>query len=177
MQRGFDQSFDGVNDGRGAHGVGFDDVQAPAFALGGVEEKVRVAKAGVLFLFREHAGEVDFRSNVQVRNAITQSPFLLASADDRKLCGHAAIEQFTQRANGVVNAFVGSHARHDDQAERSGQRLAGQIPQSLGVHAVGNDLHLLDAMVEQFVARAGGGREELGLSIEPMRPALLDSTG
>ena len=57
VESGFNKAGDGINNCGGAHGIGFEDVQAPAFADGGMNEKMSLTELRVLLVFAEEAGE------------------------------------------------------------------------------------------------------------------------
>ena len=57
VESGLDEPGNWINDRGGAHGIGFEDVQAPAFANGGVDEEMSLTELGILLCFAEHAGE------------------------------------------------------------------------------------------------------------------------
>ena len=77
VQRGIDQTAHRVSNGRRAHCVGFNDIQAPALADGGVDQEVRTAKRGVLFLLGELTGKRDMFCQVRLICHLPQLSFHL----------------------------------------------------------------------------------------------------
>jgi hypothetical protein len=116
VEGSLDESRDGINDCGGAHGVGFEDVQAPAFADGGVNEEMGLAELGVLLRFTEHAGEGHTSGHSISASLFAQLRLDFAAANDGQLGRNSAFVEDSSGLDSVVDAFVRGETGDRDEA-------------------------------------------------------------
>ena len=106
LHRGLDQPGDGIDDGGCAHGVGFDDIQPPPLAQGGVQEQMSLSQRSILRRFRERPRKTHHPAHSQIRGQSPQRRFHVARAHDIQRRSDAPVGQASQSPNAVVDSFV-----------------------------------------------------------------------
>ena len=118
MHGGIHQAGDRIDHRRRSHRVGFNDIQAPAFAQGGVQQKMRLPEPAVFFRLIHQPGELDTRADLELLNQLLQLRLHIAGADNRQAGIHLPLQENADGPNRVIHPFVRRQPRHRDEPQR-----------------------------------------------------------
>lgn len=174
IESGFAEAFHGVDDGGGSEGIGFDDVEAPAFADGGMEEEVGLLKDLVLFLFWQGSGEVEVIGDLELVGFLEEEGFHIAIADDSEVGIDISCEEGFEGLQRMVDAFIGGESGYNGQLEGGGEVFFGEFGEGLSVDAVADDADLLDTVGVESIAGGFACGPEVDVAVELVGPAFLE---